>query len=760
MIVFFQPIWLLLLVPLGVAWWIWRLPSRGLALLRAGSFLLIVLALAQFAIRLPDRAGTVIVVADRSESMPKTSAAAEKEVIDLLRKSMGSRDALGVVSFGRQAVVEQWPGRGGFPGFTAQVGSDHSDLNGALEAAFTLVPPDGGGRILVLSDGKWTGKDPGGAAARAAGRSLPIDYRLLARPQSGDLAIQTFQAPPSVLPGQAYLLNAWVKSPVDRKIRYQLRRGSTVIASGERDVAAGLTRLTFRDRSVEAGVFDYTMSIPADEADPIPENNQARALVSVEGARPLLIVSAAGEGSGLTKLLRAGEVEARAQMPGQCRWSLEDLAQYSGVILENVSANQIGANGMKTIASWVQETASGLMLTGGQRSYGPGGYFKSPLDPLLPVSMEMRREHRKLSLAIVVALDRSGSMAMPAGGGRVKMDLADLGTVQVLDLLSPMDEFGVIAVDSSPHIIVPMDRVENNPNQRAQILAIDSMGGGIFIYEALSAAARMITGAHAQTRHIILFADAADSEEPGQYQALIEKCREAGVTVSVVGLGTEADSDAPLLKDIASLGGGSCYFSDSPDEIPRLFAQDTFTIARSTFIDEPSPFEIMPGYVSLGSRTAESPPPLGGYNLCYARPGANLAAQTTDEYKAPVVASWIAGNGRVLCFAGEADGKFSGPLAAWPKAGEFYSTLARWTAGKRATLPEGELLTQQLRDGVCFVQLHLDPDRKADPFESLPRVKSLSGVAGSAPARQSFTLQWKEADLLEAAIPLAGGKQS
>ena len=65
--------------------------------------------------------------------------------------------------------------------------------------------------------------------------------------------------------------------------------------------------------------------------------------------------------------------------------------------------------------------------------------------------MEMRREHRKMSLAIVVALDRSGSMSAPAGGGRIKMDLADLGAVQVLDLLSPMDEIGVFAVDTEPH---------------------------------------------------------------------------------------------------------------------------------------------------------------------------------------------------------------------------------------------------------------------------------------------------------------------
>ncbi len=756
MISLFQPVWLLLLVPLAVAWFAWRLPNRWLRVLRAVTFALVALAMARFAIRLPDRAGTVVVVADRSESMPKNSATSQKEIIDLLHKGMGPRDLLGVISFGRSAVIEQSPQRGEFGGFKAQVGAEHSDLNGAIESALSLIPPDGGGRVLVLSDGKWTGKDPNAAAARAAGRNVPIDFRLLSRPPASDLAIQSFLTPDSVQPGQAYMLSAWVQSPADQQIQFQLRRGDAIIASGTKPVTAGLNRLMFRDRADVAGVSEYELTVQPPEDDPIPENNHARALVEVQGARPLLVASAAGENSGLVKLLRGGGVDAIGRPPTQSRWSLEELAQYSGVIIENVPANQIGSSGMETLASWIEDTAAGLMLTGGQKSYGPGGYFKSPLDRILPVSMEMRREHRKMSLAIAIAMDRSGSMQMPAGGGRRKMDLADLGAVQVLDLLSPMDEISVFAVDTSAHEIVPMDTVEKNIAYRNKILSIDSLGGGIYIYEALVAAARSVSSAKSETKHIILFADAADSEQPGDYKTLVDKCREGGVTVSVVGMGTERDVDAMLLKDIAERGGGTCYFSDNPDEIPRLFAQDTFTVARSTFISEETPFQVTAGFSLLGSQLASAPPSLGGYNLCYIKPEANLAAVTSDEYKAPVVASWNAGNGRVLCFAGEADGKYSGLLASWSDVGEFYATLARWTAGKRQPLPEDELLVQQVRDGVCYVQLHLDPQRKADPFAALPRVKILHGLPGTPPAKEMQSLQWKTADLLEAAIPITG----
>jgi Mg-chelatase subunit ChlD len=756
MFVLFQPVWLLLLVPLGVAWLAWPLPNRGLKLMRAAIFILVTVALAQLAVRRPDRSGTVIVVADRSESMPQNSDAAEKEIIGLLHKSMGPRDELGVVAFGREAVVEQTPQRSEFGGFSAQVGPDHSSLNEAIATALGLIPPEGGGRILVLSDGKWTGNDPAAAAARAAGRGVPVDYRMLSRPQVNDTAIQSFSAPASVLPGQAFVLSAWVQSPTEQEIKYQLKRGDNTISSGARKIPAGLSRLMFRDRAAVAGVNEYTVSVQGAADDPIPENNVARALVGVEGVRPVLVVSSAGAASGLAGLLRRGSVEVVGKAPEQCAWSLEELAQYSAVMIDNVPAGKIGMSGLETLASWVEDAGNGLVMLGGQKSYGPGGYFKSPLERVLPVSMEMRREHRKLSVAVVVALDRSGSMAMPAGGGRKKIDLADLGTVQVLDLLSPLDEIGVFAVDTEPHEIVPLDTVERNQAYRGKILGIDSMGGGIYIYEALVASARMISASKAQTKHIILFSDAADAEQSAHYEEIVAKLREADVTVSVVGLGTERDCDANLLKDIARRGGGECYFSDNPDEIPRIFAQDTFTIARSTFIDQSTPFSFTGGYSLLGRLPSAAPPALGGYNLCYLRPEANLAAVTQDEYQAPVVASWNAGDGRVLCYMGEADGKYSGAFAHWPEAGDFYATLARWAAGRREALPEEMLLTQEIRDGVCFLQLHLDPERQQDPFSSLPRARVLHGVPGSAPAKATIPLQWKNADVLEASIPIAG----
>ena len=750
-----DPVWLLLALPLAAA--LWRFPpqSRLLVVLRTSTLVLVLLALAALAVRAPSRAGTVVVVADRSKSMPPGSDPAHKEIIDILQSQMGADDRLAVVSFGQTVAVEQAAENGKFAGFTREVGPDASNLGEAVETALSLVPKDAPGRVLVLSDGRWTGRDPTDLAAVAAGRNVSVDYRLRGRPAAGDLAVARVDAPSAVAPGEGFLLNAWVQAPIEQTVKFEVTRGSTVIAAGEKPLTAGLNRLTFRDRATEPGSQGYQIRVTASDADPVPENNTARVLVGVTGPRPVLHVTP-GPTSGLTSLLKAGGLDVRATKPDPTLFTLEGLSKYSSVLLENTPADKVGTRGLDTLAVWLRASGSGLMTTGGRQSYGPGGYYKSPLEPILPVSMELRQEHRKLALAIVVALDRSGSMAVPVPGGKVKMDLANLGTAEVLDMLGPSDEFGCIAVDSAPHVVTELAPVTDKDATRGKVLSIQSMGGGIFVYEALAAAAAMIQDAKAGTKHIVLFADAADAEEPGKYVDLLEQTKKAGITVSVIGLGSPSDKDAGLLEDVANRGGGRLFITDKPEELPRLFAQDTFVVARNSFLDDPVRLKPTAGLTALAGRAFALNQPIGGYNLCYLRPTATPAAVTQDEYQAPAVASWQAGAGRVVCYTGEADGKYAGAFAKSAEAGEFYTSLARWAAGQVGPLTDNMAVTQEVRNGVNRVRLHLDPDRKADPFAGTPRVTTLRAKPGGAAATEELPLTWTGPDTLSAEVPLDG----
>jgi uncharacterized membrane protein len=764
-----EPAWLAIAIPLAFALARWPPATRLRRLLRAALFGVLALALARPAVLLPRRGGTLVVVADRSASMPAESAEVEDEVLRRLASARGVHDRLAVAAFGARAAAES--AGEGFHGFTADVGREASDLAAALDLALGLLPAGDAGRLLVVSDGRWTGRDPEGAAARAALRGAAIDYRLLERAATADLAVERLEAPHQASPGEGFLVSAWVRSPARQEVEVELRRGGRLVAAGRRQVAAGRSRFTFRDRAGAAGVEQYSVTVrgvtvapaaagdPAagDPAagDPVPENDVARFLLEVRGPRPVLVVS--GAATGTAELLRRGGLDARAAAPGEAALTLAELAGYSAVVLENVPAGDLGEAALESLAAWVRGAGGGLMMTGGEHSFGPGGYFRSPLEEVLPVSMELRQEHRKMALAMAVALDRSGSMAVAVGGGRTKMDLANLATAEVLGLLSPFDDFAVVAVDSSPHIVLPLEPVgEATAAKRETILRIDSAGGGIFVYAALHAAVEQLLRSQAGARHVLLFADAADAEEPGAYRELLERCARSGITVSVVGLGSAADVDAPLLRDVATRGGGRVFFTASPEALPRLFAQDAFVVARSTFVGEPTAFAFTAALRTLAGQPFDGPPRLGGYNLTYLRPEAQLAALTRDDHEAPVVAFWQAGLGRALAWTAELGGAHAGELGAWPRLGELAASLVRWTAGESDALGGDVAVTQELRRGTLRVALHLDPERQGDPFTAPPRLAVLSGVPGRPPAAAEQAMRWRDPDTLEAVVELAG----
>lgn len=114
-----------------------------------------------------------------------------------------------------------------------------------------------------------------------------------------------------------------------------------------------------------------------------------------------------------------------------------------------------------------------------------------------------------------------------------------------------------------------------------------------------------------------------------------------------------------------------------------------------------------------------------------------------------------------MCYLGEADGQYAGAVAGWKDAGDFFASLTRWVAGDSGDLPGNMLLTQDVKNGVARIELHMDPERDnagaASP-SGLPKVTTLRGVAGSKPSSEKAEMRWASADTLEVEIPLRGNE--
>jgi Mg-chelatase subunit ChlD len=745
---------LLLLVPLVFAYF-WRGRASGVG----GVVRVIVAALVAVAAAVPlapigGKGVDVIVVADRSRSMPGDAGARSLEIVKLLEQRRASGDRVGVVTFGRQARVERLPAAfGETASFVQEVDRDGSDLGGAIGLAASLIPRERPGRIVVLSDGEANGASVDGAAHEAAARGVPIDVRAFTRGEAADVAVESLDLPGRVDEREPFQFTATVRSDRTVESDATLYRDGVAIAHATQTFRPGATQLVFRDVLDRAGVARYRLELAA-RGDRVPENNRGDGAVRVEAPAAILLVNATGAPDNFSRALSAGRLRVQIARASELPHDLAGLLAFRAVVLENVSAGQAGPQALSALQRFATDLGGGLLVTGGGASFGVGGYFKSVLDADLPVSMEVKNEHRKLSLAMAIALDRSGSMAVPTGDGRTKMDLANLGTCAALETLGPYDEIGVIAVDSAPHVVTPLTEAGDKDAICSQVRQIQSMGGGIFTYTALVAAANMVQKSDKGTRHVVLFADAADAEEEGDYKRLLEALKPTGITVSVIGLGSESDSDAAFLKDIAARGNGRVYFAATADDLPRLFAQEAITVARSSFVSEPTAARTLPDLVLLGEAPAAPFPGVDGYNLTYLRPGATMGIVTTDEYRAPVLAFWHRGLGRVAALTAEVDGQYSRRLNGWSGFQGFAVGLGRWLLG--GAPPTGTQATLDRRGAEGIVRVELDPDRARSAAGALRTATATIVPPDARPgdASSRLTLTWVDDDTLEARFPV------
>ena len=741
-----RPELLLLLLP--AAWLLWSTRDRviGTRVLRAIALGLLVLAMASPYLSRSTPGRDLILVIDRSRSMTKSARASARELLALAEDARKGGDRVGIVTFGARVSIERPPhAEAKFDDYTREVDADGSDVAEALEVALELIPESRAGSILLLSDGEARGRDPLPEARRAFGRGIRIDVRPYPRPGRNDLAIERLELPEVAASGEPFQFSAWIVSDAQVNAQFRLTRDGVTIAEGDRIFDEGLSRLVFRDLVGRVGVATYELEV-LDVRDRVVENNSAVAALRIDGPRALLVVNHDGREDTLVRALRRSGLRVDVAAPESAPLDRIGLESYRGVVLENVAANRLG-RGMRELARFVRERGGGLLVTGGQASFGIGGYYLSPLDPVLPVSMELRKEQRKQGMALVIAMDRSGSMGMSAGGG-TKMDLANLGAAAAIGLLSELDSVAVIAVDTVPDVVQEMTRVDDPEALQDRVSHIAPGGGGIYVLNALEAATLELDQASQLTKHITLFSDAADSEQQEGCAALVSKLADAGVSLSVIALGTPADSDAQFLTEIAGIGGGEIYFTTEAGELPRLFAHDTLTVSRATFVDQPSAVVTLPDLYALGELVTEDFPTIGGYNLTYLRESAVVGAVTTDDHHAPIFAFQYEGLGRSAAFLGQIGGTYGADVVAWDGFAPFFVTAARWLLGQD---PPDALYPSVLREGrEAIVHVEIDPESPSAPDVS--GLEALLGLEDGTTLRRSF--ERVTDSLFEARFPL------
>jgi Ca-activated chloride channel family protein len=649
----------------------WALALQGASLA--------LLALALLASQTDDGPRPTTLVVDRSLSIGAGSSEAERA---WLRASAGCGARCETIQFGGApqlaAADRLLPTRVGGP-----LAGGETDLARALDLALARTPR--GGRIVLLSDGFDTTGDSVSTSAetfsgtreaemveaRGRARGVEIDTVPL-RAEPADAGVTRVQAPAALHAGDPFSLEVTVRSTVAAAATLTLTRDGARIGSQQVRLAAADNPYLFSLRASAAGSHSYAVAVASDD-DERPRDDALATTVRV-GAEPSVLVAGA-PGSAIAALLEADGSRVTEVAPAALPVSSSGYAGTDAVVLDDVSAPELGDERARALAAAVRREALGLFVLGGEDSFSLGRYYRSPLQAALPVrSLEPGSVKRK-NLGVELILDRSGSMVDEVGGvPKIEMaQAAARGAVRYLARHS--DRVGIVSFDIRPHLLVPVTRLGRPAAAREIEARIDGLrpDGGTDIYRGLAAGARQIEASDARSRHIILLSDGVS--EPGSYRALLPKLAADRISVATVALGAEADTK--LLKAIARETGGNFYLTENARELPRIFAKETRLSVRPVRLRGEIGVAAGASSPVVSSLLGQSLSPLGGNVVTSLKPGASAGLLGRDKGHPadPLLAQWQYGTGRVVTWT---PGLAPPVAGAWAERPRLFQDAARW----------------------------------------------------------------------------------
>lgn len=540
-----------------------------------------------------------------------------------------------------------------------------TNLDSALNAAIAALPPSRVPRIVLLSDGNAT--SGGSSLTTLADSGCPVDTVLLPIRSDPEVQLSAVQAPTQVRQGQPFYVEVVISSNHEAEGYVDLYRGDIQVGADNATpvkVKPGENRFRFR-QSVEGKKQESFAARLRGFEDTLLDNNESSAIVYAVGRpRVLFIDRDVDQTDSLRWALDEQSIDLEVRPPEGIPNTLSELQAYECLVLSNVPATLMSMRQMDLIRMYVQDLGGGFIMLGGDESFGLGGYYRTQVEEILPVRSNFEKEKEKPSLAMLLVIDKSGSM-----GGQ-PIELAKDAAKAAVELLGPKDSIGVIAFDGSPTMVAEIRSTDNKGMIIDQISSIEA-SGGTAIYPALVDAYNALLPVSARLKHIILLTDGHSSD--GDFHGLAGDISAARMTLSTVALGGGAAQD--LLEELADIGGGRYYFCDDPQTVPQVFAKETMEASKSAINELPFAPQLVRPTPVLEGIEMDLAPLLLGYVVTRPKPTAEfiLASEAGD----PLLVWWRYGLGMSVAFTSDAKARWASEWLSWPDFGPFWAQVIR-----------------------------------------------------------------------------------
>ena len=684
--------WLLLLLPVVLAafWAIGRRSYAGLnsstaqlaLIVRSLAAALLVCALAGIhTVQRSDKLATIFLL-DVSKSVPRAEQAAGREYVNKALAAKRAGDQGGVIEFGRTANLDEAPSETlqtleqGSP----TVAGDATDLSSALRLAEASLPEGVGHKIVVLSDGNENIGDAESEidGLRAKGVRVDIAPTALGQGTNGgttaEAMVDDVVLPTRARQDQPFTVRVVVSSTVAQSGKLTLTRDGQPVGQTPVQLQAGKNAFTFPETVHSAGFHKYAAVLQASQ-DTISENNQGFGFVSVSGRpRVLYVTDTVNSSLGTIKnALAAQQIDLDVQTPGGIPASVPALASYDAVVLSDVPAEELGPAQMSALEAATKEFGVGLGMIGGVNSFAAGDYTGTPIEDALPVKMDIKDKKRFPTIAVALVIE---DLEEP---GNVNMSIE--AAKSVVDLLDPQDQIGV--EDCNGVWRIPMQHVTDRAKLKDQMAGLTDMNDPPVYDPYILEAGRVLTITPAQVKHIMFLGDGDAINESGQNTANLLALKAHGITLSTVATGADAQG-AQFLASMAQVGGGTAYVAEKPDDLPKLLRKDQQSVSKLRIIEEPFLARPIPDDEVISGINWGSEPPLLGYNVSSAKPGATVAL-TAPDHRDPVFAYWRYGLGRSFAFTSDDRPHWAIHWLPWPGYSRFWAQTLRWSLRQNTT---------------------------------------------------------------------------
>ena len=658
---------------------------RAALAIRVALLSALVFALAGFQLVLPVDRLAVVYVVDLSDSV---GTAGREEALAYLRESLAAKkdeDVAGIVAFGGDALVERLPSDlAEIDRIASTPVREATDIGAALRLAGALFPDDAQKRIVLLSDGNDTTGSGQTEAALAAARGIQVQTHLTGLAGAEEVLVERLTSPSTARLGEKVQVSADITSTVAQPATARLFVNGELAGTKPVDLEAGANRVEFLFTAKDAGFLRFRIVVEA-ARDTFNQNDRADANTIVKGEPRVLVVN--GDEDVAAQLVAALETERQTVdtvIPEALPADLTGLANYDSVVLVDVPRLRLTDAALAALQVYVRDLGRGLVVVGGPRAYGAGGYTDTPLEEALPVDMGVRDRQKQPDVALVVVIDKSGSMdachcnsfggGMGGGGSGIagvkKVDIGKEAILRAASALTERDELGVVAFDQEAHWVVKTAPLGGLADLQASIAGIAPLGQ-TNIFAGLDQAVQSLKGATATRRHIILLTDGWSSS--GQYDDIIKQMQAAGITLSTVGAGGGAN---PFLEQLAKAGGGRFYAASNPAAIPDIFLKETQQVSGQQIVEEKF-FPILTSSSPILRGIEGGLPSLLGYNGTTAKPAAQTVLVTARDD--PLLAQWQYGLGRAVAWTSDTTGRWAKSWIGWKGFSQFASQMVSWT---------------------------------------------------------------------------------